>query len=72
MYSIRFQFFDENPLQITVEDEHLQSFLDSIGQNKVWKHPDNTSGMWLNAEEVRFFHYKLMTPAAPADEIANT
>lgn len=55
MYNISFYFFDGHQLNIEVEDEHLDSFLEDVGQNKTYFDKDKTTGFWLQGEKVRYF-----------------
>lgn len=55
MYQIQFHFFDSHQLDINVEDDLLEKFLDDLGQNRTFLNNEKTSGFWLQADKVRYF-----------------
>lgn len=61
MYNILFTFFDGHNLSIEVQDHHLDKFVDTIGEKKVFYIEDKSVGVWIDAEQVRYFFIKKIT-----------
>jgi len=55
MYSVKFTFFDGKEIEVEVEDNRLDKFLDSVGSNQIYYTENKEHGAWFNSAHVRYF-----------------
>jgi len=70
MYKIHFVYMDNQTLDVNVNAQEVEKFMDSIGNNRVYMNDEKGVGIWLPIDKVRYFQINNMDEKADEHRVS--